>query len=228
MKVSLTSITIPQIKHEDVKSGEDLIIWTARVSSPNQMKHENGERLLKYLIKHGHWSPFELCTMGVEIETTVDIATQILRHRSFVFQQLSRRFSNEGVEFEWGECREQAITNKQSSHDLSQDDMRHPQWELLTKEIEQHCIYAYNKAVDNGIANEVARKLLPQSLMTRMYMTGSVRSWIHYLQLRLAKNTQKEHRAVALAIYDIFKEQYPVIATSAINAELIDAPLVNE
>lgn len=187
---------------------EELIVYTARVSNPeNQMNMETSERLLRYLIKHKHWSPFEMVDMTLEIKTSRAIAAQILRHRSFSFQEFSQRYSPVTT-ISYPDIRMQAETNRQSStvsikdRDLIDKVKKHIQ--------NSHVIY--NELLNNGVARESARFILPLSTETTMYMKGSVRSWIHYFDVRCHETTQKEHRDIALAARDIFSENFPTIA----------------
>jgi thymidylate synthase (FAD) len=199
---------------------QDLVAFCARVSNPaNQMNEETSERLIKYLIKHSHWSPLEMVDATFEIETTRDISHQIIRHVSFRFQEFSQRYADPremGDVFVTSEARLQDNKNRQNSVeiDIGQDGMA----ELITKweELQQDVCYtagrAYNWAIENGIAKEVARKVLPEGLTkTRLYMKGSLRSWIHYIELRRANGTQKEHMDVALACAEVISKIFPLI-----------------
>lgn len=211
MKVKLTSITEPSI--EGVKSAEDIIVYCARVSNPkNQMNTESSPKLIKYLIEHSHWSPFELANMCVEIETSRAIAQQILRHRSFSFQEFSQRYS-EATEFEDVQLRKRAKKNRQSSEEeinpnLSADCSNIPA-SVGVRDVFLRCEKLYKELLKMGVAKECARMVLPLSTKTTLYMNGSVRSWIHYIKLRSEENTQKEHREIAEAIKDIFVENFP-------------------
>ena len=189
----------------------------ARVSNPaNQNNQETASKLLKYLVKHSHWSPFEMVNVCMEIETTRDIARQILRHRSFSFQEFSQRYAV-ADSWEMRECRRQDENNRQNSLELrvmdEPDDRYLATWwggvqSRLLKEAE----FLYQAALNKGIAKEVARALLPEGLTTsRMYMNGTLRSWIHYIDIRCDKATQKEHREVAEECRDIIFEQFPSI-----------------
>jgi len=211
MNVSLVSVTKPEIK--GIKNAEDLVAFCARVSNPsNQMNVETAPKLLKFLIKHKHWSPFELVDMCVEIKTSRGIAAQILRHRSFSFQEFSQRYS-EATDYEDVELRLQGDKNRQVGEDLLPKN--HPEFNNLngllaeTLALSEHC---YQTMIDNGIAKEVARMLLPLTTQTTMYMKGSLRSWIHYIELRTQENTQKEHRLIADECKKIFINNFPVIA----------------
>ena len=211
MQVRLISVTQPCFTMEDgtVPTPEGLMAYCARVSSPNQ-ENPDYAKLLGYCIKHAHWSIFEQLDMTVEIVTSRAIAQQILRHRSFCFQEHSQRYA-EATSQEVYEARRQDVKNRQNSiDDLSKEDK---EW-FLTKqdEIWEDSYAAYQEALDKGIAKECARGLLPLNTQTRMYMKGSVRSWIHYLQVRCDAATQLEHREVANAIKDIFIKQFPVVS----------------
>lgn len=192
-------------------NGEDLVAYMARVSNPtNQNNKETSAKLLQYLIRNKHWSPFEMVSACVEIETTREIAHQIIRHRSFAFQEFSQRYA-EVNQFETGECRLQDHKNRQNSL-LNEDRELADMWEKGQKRIIEESSQLYQWALVNGIAKEVARKVLPEgNTMSRMYMTGTLRSWIHYLQVRLDPSTQKEHREVAEKILVALQKDYPNI-----------------
>ncbi len=211
MNVKLISITQPNI--EGLKNAEDLVAYCARVSNPsNQINTETAPKLLGFLIKHKHWSPFEMVDMTVEIKTSRAIAAQILRHRSFSFQEFSQRYSVAN-ELEDVELRLQGDKNRQVGENLIPKD--HPAYNdinhLLAESLSmsEHC---YNVMIENGIAKEVARMILPLTTQTTMYMKGSLRSWIHYIDLRTEKNTQKEHRIIADECKLIFTENFPTIS----------------
>jgi len=211
MNVDLVSITKPEIK--GIKNPEDLVAFCARVSNPsNQMNVETAPKLLKFLIKHKHWSPFELVDMCVEIKTSRGIAAQILRHRSFSFQEFSQRYSVAN-EFEDIELRMQGDKNRQVGEILmrTNTDAYDKVNELLVESLSlsQHC---YDTMIENGVAKEVARMILPLTTQTTMYMKGSLRSWIHYIELRTEQNTQKEHRAIAEKCKKIFIKEFPTIS----------------
>lgn len=200
MNVKLISVT---------PDAEKIIAYCARVSSPNQENPEI-EKLLKYCIKEKHWSIFEMADMTVEIETTRAIAPQILRHRSFNFQEFSMRYA-QAQGFEVYEARRQDLKNRQNSiNDLSPETQG---WFQQSQQIINDLANnLYKEALDKGIAKECARNLLPLSTKTRLYMKGSVRSWITYLMVRCDKATQKEHRDIAEAIKVIFIKEFPIIA----------------
>ena len=214
MNVSLISYSQPS---EDLAptTGEDLlqlVSYCARVSNPgNQTSHETSEKLVKYLIKNQHWSPLEMVSVCMEINTTRDIARQILRHRSFSFQEFSQRYADptKDLTFVTREARLQDEKNRQNSVDIPMEDSIHHIWESYQEVIIERCKHAYEWAINAGIAKEQARAILPEGLtMSRMYVNGTLRSWIHYMQLRAGNGTQKEHqeiaRACAEAIYQIF------------------------
>jgi thymidylate synthase (FAD) len=207
MEVKLISVTEPM---NGVMDAEGLIAYCARVSSPNQDNPEYA-KLLKYCIDKGHWSIFEMCDMTVEITTTRMIAAQILRHRSFSFQEFSLRYS-EAMGYEPCEARRQDTKNRQNSiDDLSQSVKR--EFLYWQQEIWENAYDRYQEAIDAGIAKECARSILPLNTVTRLYMKGSVRSWIHYFAVRCAPETQLEHRLIADAIKAIFIEQFPIIGS---------------
>ena len=210
MNVKIVAITKPMIG--GLATPEELISYCARVSNPsNQLNTDTAPKLLKYCINHEHWSPFEHASMTVEIQTSRAIAAQILRHRSFTFQEFSQRYSAVH-NIEPYELRKQAEKNRQSSSDVI------PNNENGIFEIAQNAIeaaqYAYHTLMERGVARECARMFLPLTTQTTMYMTGSCRSFIHYINLRTKEDTQKEHRIIALEIKDIFREHFPSIAES--------------
>ena len=198
----------------------DLVAFCARVSNPaNQMNSETSEKLVKYLIKHAHWSPLEMVNVCMEIDTTRDIAHQIVRHRSFAFQEFSQRYaepSQMGEEvFVTSEARFQDTKNRQNSiePDLSIPGVAEAiiKWEELQQDVIYTAGRAYEWAINQGIAKEVARKVLPEGLTkTRLYMNGTLRSWIHYIELRSANGTQKEHMDVAKECAKVIAEVFPL------------------
>ena len=212
MKVTLIAVTQPTARPDGPKTAEELMVYTARVSSPdNQGNHDTGERLLRYCMRHGHWSVFEQADMTVEIETSRAIAAQILRHRSFAFQEFSQRYSKADLGFEEVHPRRQDSKNRQASH----DDLPHEvlSWfDEARAENERVALLTYKAALAAGIAKESARFLLPLSVRTRLYMKGSVRSWIHYLNVRDADGVQQEHREVAQTIRPLFASCFPLTA----------------
>jgi thymidylate synthase (FAD) len=217
MKVNLVSYTKPAgiLEESDVKTLTDLVAYCARVSNPtNQMNSVTSEKLIKYLIKHRHWSPLEMVDVTMEIETTRDIARQMLRHRSFSFQEFSQRYadvSSFGEMFELGDARLQDPKNRQNSVDVEDEELQ-VWWRTQQAEIVGLCTAVYRDALDRGIAKEVARKVLPEGLTkSRMYMKGSLRSWIHYLEVRgEGSGTQKEHMEVAKEIAKVITQLFPV------------------
>jgi len=211
VNVKLVSITKPDI--EGLQNAEDLVAYCARVSNPsNQMNSETAPKLLGFLIKHKHWSPFEMVDMTVEIKTSRAIATQILRHRSFSFQEFSQRYST-ATDFEDIEFRLQGDKNRQVGENLlDPTDLRYADLYTSVKEAMEASTIAYNKMIHSGIAKEVARMILPLTTETTMYMKGSLRSWVHYLELRTEKNTQKEHRLIADECKNIFIKNFPTIS----------------
>lgn len=213
MKVSLVALTRSLLT--GIATAEDIIVYAARVSNPsNQLNTETGERLLRYCIRHGHWSVFETASMTLEIKTSRAIAAQILRHRSFTFQEFSQRYADVRA-FEPIELRKQGKINRQSSSDVIDN-------EKLTNEVREYindAIDNYEYLLEKGVARECARMILPLCTQTTLYMTGSVRSWIHYFQQRLSEHTQKEHREVAQAAHEIFKKQFPTIANAIQNTQ---------
>jgi len=189
---------------------EKTIGYCARVSNPKNQDNPDVSKLLRFCIKHGHWSVFEMANMVIEINTTRGIAAQILRHRSFSFQEFSQRYAKaEG--FEHIQPRRQDTKNRQNSwNDLEEKDKK---WfEDANKMVQDATNYLYEKALERGIAKESARFLLPLSTKTRMYMNGTIRSWIHYIKLRTDESTQKEHRGIANGVKGIFSQHLPVIA----------------
>jgi len=190
-------------------NSERLIAYCARVSSPNQDNSEY-EKLINYCIKHKHWSIFEMANLCIEIKTSRAIAQQILRHKSFSFQEFSQRFSD-NLDFEFYEARKQDTKNRQGGTKSVNDET--DKWFLEAQERVVHqSINLYHQAIEKGIARECARFLLPLSTITKIYMNGSVRSWVHYILLRTEENTQKEHRNIANDCKRIFVEQLPTIS----------------
>jgi thymidylate synthase (FAD) len=189
--------------------GEDLIAYMARVSAPeNQGNKDTGPKLVKYLIKHKHWSPLEMVNVCMEIETTRDIARQILRHRSFSFQEFSQRYAV-AQDFEFSEVRLQDSKNRQNSLE-TEDDYLKNWWNAAQLRVQCEAELVYKKALEKGIAKEVARKLLPEGLtMSKMYMNGTLRSWLHYVDIRCDAATQKEHREVAEMCRDELTRLFP-------------------
>jgi len=197
---------------------EDKVAYCARVSNPdNQRNYETAPKLLKYLMKHKHWSPFEMANVCMEIETTRDIARQILRHRSFSFQEFSQRYAV-AQEFSTRECRMQDTKNRQNSL-VTDDPGLKDWWQAAQNRVKSEAEFMYQAALNRGIAKEQARALLPEGItMSRMYMNGTLRSWLHYIEVRTDPSTQKEHREVAEACKSILSIVCPNIM-SAYGAE---------
>jgi thymidylate synthase (FAD) len=220
----IIAITQPMLKiHlEDGKYGDadktrdmtpnEFIAYTARVSNPsNQHNTLTSEKLLKYLIEHKHWSPFEMVSITMEINTTRDISHQIIRHRSFSFQEFSQRYADptKDMQFVTREARLQDAKNRQNSIETD-DAVKSQNWEIKQRHIQHNAEQAYRWAIEEGIAKEQARAVLPEGLTsTRLYMAGTLRSWIHYIDVRAEEGTQKEHREVALAARDEILKHFP-------------------
>lgn len=215
MSVRLVSHSKPTMEFEGLDNVQELIAFCARVSNPsNQYNSETSERLVKYLITHQHWSPLEMVNACVEITTTRDIARQILRHRSFSFQEFSQRYADptKDLNFVTREARLQDVTNRQNSIETNNSDLeiewQHRQKALLIRVKEE-----YKWAITNGIAKEQARAVLPEGLtVSRMYMNGTLRSFVHYIQLRSGPETQKEHRLIALDCAKEIAKIFPLIS----------------
>jgi thymidylate synthase (FAD) len=220
MKVKLISYSNPseEILNEGLHNVQDLIAFCARVSNPsNQFNTETSEKLIRYLIKHQHWSPLEMVSACLEIETTRDIARQILRHRSFSFQEFSQRYADptKDLDFTIRETRFQDTKNRQNSTELDLTDPEQREINKMWVEKQQQIIRlvkeSYQWAVANGIAKEQARSILPEgNTVSRLYMNGTLRSWIHFIQLRSANGTQKEHQLVALECAKIIATIFPM------------------
>ena len=212
MNVRLIAVTNPLIEIQNEKlTPEGLIAYCARVSSPHQETLDY-EKLLSYCIKNRHWSIFEMVDMTVEVITSRAISPQILRHRSFVFQEFSQRYAKV-QNFERYTPRRQDTKNRQ--HSINDLDASTVNWFADAQEkIRALCIEKYNDALEKGIARECARMLLPLNTQTKLYMKGSVRSWIHYIEVRTDSSTQKEHRAIAEAVREIFIAEFPVTASA--------------
>lgn len=214
-------VGITQSRLPGVESVEDLVAYAARVSNPtNQMNSETAPRLLRYLMKHQHWSPFEMVSMTMEITTTRDIARQILRHRSFAFQEFSQRYASaEALGFEIREARMQDQKNRQASHPADDRELA-DMWQEKQQELLRKTREVYTWALTNNIAKEQARAVLPEgNTQSRLYMSGTLRSWLHYCLLRTEIGTQKEHREVATQCFDIVKQEFPSIAELFTNKE---------
>lgn len=205
----------PELLEQGIENAQELITHCARVSNPsNQFNTETGEKLIRYLIKHKHWSPLEMASATIGIETTRDIARQILRHRSFSFQEFSQRYADvrdleESVVIR--KARLQDKKNRQNS--VVTDDMAlHTAWEVHQRAVWERAMKAYTWAIDNGIAKEQARAVLPEgNTVSRLYMNGTLRSWVHYIELRSGNGTQKEHMEVARAVAEAISKIFPMI-----------------
>lgn len=216
MKVKLVSFSQPTQEFSDngVDDVQELIAFCARVSNPsNQFNTETSEKLIKYLIKHQHWSPLEMVSACIEIETTRDIARQILRHRSFSFQEFSQRYADptQDLDFVIREARLQDHKNRQNS--IAANDVELTAWwDAQQKFIIEHVKSIYAQAIEKGIAKEQARAILPEgNTVSRMYMNGTLRSWVHYIELRAANGTQLEHMEIAKACAKVIAQVFPMI-----------------
>ena len=220
MEVRLVSYSTPTVEFADqgIDNVQELIAFCARVSNPsNQLNTETSEKLINYLVKHAHWSPLEMVSACVEITTTRDIARQILRHRSFAFQEFSQRYADPTTDlsFELREARLQDTKNRQNSVELNMENSEHRELVRMWNE-KQHAVIkaardAYTWAVQNGIAKEQARAVLPEgNTVSRLYMNGTLRSWIHFIELRSGNGTQKEHQIVALACAKAIAAIFPM------------------
>ena len=215
MKVKLISYSTPNedIAKEGIKDAQELVAYCARVSNPsNQLNTETSEKLINYLIKNSHWSPLEMVSACLEIETTRDIARQMLRHRSFSFQEFSQRYANpvKDLEFVTREARLQDPKNRQNSIESKNETLEN-EWTQIQLDIIENSKKAYNWAIENGIAKEQARAVLPEgNTVSRLYMNGTLRSWIHYIELRSANGTQKEHMEIAVACAEVVSSIFPM------------------
>ena len=200
-------------KREGISDVQELIAYCARVSNPsNQINSETSSKLIKYLIKNAHWSPLEMVSACLEIETTRDIARQILRHKSFSFQEFSQRYANpvEDLDFVIREARMQDKKNRQNSIEVLNPKLK-DEWEEKQREVIEVSKKAYVWAIDKGIAKEQARSVLPEgNTISRLYMNGTIRSWIHYIQLRSENGTQKEHAEIAYACSEVINNIFPI------------------
>jgi thymidylate synthase (FAD) len=208
MKVTLISYS----KSEKDQSLQDLVAYCARVSNPaNQNNTETNEKLIKYLISNNHWSPLEMVNICLEIETTRDIARQILRHRSFSFQEFSQRYAVADLGVVTRDARMQDSKNRQNSVETDDPKIK-DEWEDMQERVSQITNFAYNWAIGKGIAKEQARAVLPEGMtVSRLYMNGTLRSWVHYIQLRSANGTQKEHQEIALECAKVIEPIFPMI-----------------
>ena len=217
MHVRLVSHSQPTLEYRDlgITDAQELVAYCARVSNPaNQFNTETSEKLIRYLVRHQHWSPLEMVSACCEITTTRDIARQILRHRSFSFQEFSQRYADptQELNFVLREARLQDPTNRQNSVD-TQDNLLQIEWERAQKRVLFAVRDAYAWAIKNGIAKEQARAVLPEGLTeSRLYMNGTLRSWIHFIELRSANGTQREHQEVARACAQVIAAIFPMSA----------------
>ena len=221
-EVNLIGVTKSNVGHTGVWDANELVAYTARVSNPtNQNNTKTASKLLKYLIKHEHWSPFEMVHMTLEIKCTRDISRQILRHRSFSFQEFSQRYA-ESEDFETRETRLQDTKNRQNSLETD-DQVLTEKWNMKQREVINLSKKIYNWALDNGIAKEQARAVLPVgNTETTLYMAGSLRSWIHYCQLRMGEETQKEHREVAQKCWEHIAIHFPDVHSALTPVRVVD------
>jgi len=215
MKVKLISYSKPteEVSDEGISDAQELVAFCARVSNPsNQLNTETSEKLITYLIKNAHWSPLEMVSACLEIETTRDIARQMLRHRSFSFQEFSQRYANpvEDLEFVTREARMQDPKNRQNSIDTDNSEIVN-EWTSKQNEVIEAATNAYNWAIESGIAKEQARSVLPEgNTVSKLYMNGTLRSWIHYIELRAGNGTQKEHMEIAKACAEVIHNIFPM------------------
>lgn len=215
--VRLVSYSTPteEFAQDGIENVQDLIAYCARVSNPSaQINSETSAKLIKYLIKHQHWSPLEMVNAVMEINTTRDIAHQVVRHRSFAFQEFSQRYANPaefGDQFVTREARLQDTKNRQNSIEIDTESDLHYEWQMQQQKVIDKAKEVYDWAIANGIAKEQARVVLPEgNTKTRLYMNGTLRSWVHYIELRGANGTQKEHMDIAHAVADVISEIFPL------------------
>ena len=217
MKVRLVSYSKPtlEFENEGITDVQELVAFCARVSNPsNQNNNETSQKLIKYLISNKHWSPLEMVTACIEIETTRDIARQILRHRSFSFQEFSQRYADptKDLSFVFKEARLQDNKNRQNSIETNNESLK-TEWINKQQKLIDLSLETYKWAIDNGIAKEQARAVLPEgNTVSRMYMNGTLRSWVHYIELRSSNGTQKEHMEIAKSIAKIISDIFPMIS----------------
>ncbi|NBW58623.1 FAD-dependent thymidylate synthase [bacterium] len=214
MKVKLISYTQPSKEMiERIDNAQELVAFCARVSNPsNQFNNDTADKLISYLIKHKHWSPLEMVSVCLEVNTTRDIARQMLRHRSFSFQEFSQRYADptKDLNFVTREARLQDLTNRQNSIDVNDNELQE-QWKARQQEVIAAALSLYKWAIENGIAKEQARAVLPEGLTeSRLYINGTLRSWIHYIQLRTETGTQKEHRTIAVECANVIANIFPL------------------
>jgi thymidylate synthase (FAD) len=214
LKVTLVSSSTPsaELQAQGIVNCQELVAYCARVSNPaNQTNTDTSEKLIRYLIKHAHWSPLEMVSACLEIETTRDIARQILRHRSFSFQEFSQRYAVADLGFEYKEARLQDTRNRQNSLESSDAELD-VWWDSKQKFVTTIVEDIYAEAIEKGIAKEQARAVLPEGITTsRLYMQGTLRSWLHYIELRSGPETQKEHREVAQACAGALETIFPMV-----------------
>lgn len=215
VKIVSYSVPVGDFKN-DLQDIQDLIAFCARVSNPsNQMNNETSAKLIKYLIKHQHWSPLEMVSVCLELNTTRDIAHQIVRHRSFSFQEFSQRYADPkefGDQFVTREARLQDPKNRQNSVEIDSEEDIHHAWASVQQDVIDKAKEAYDWAIKSGIAKEQARVVLPEGCTkTRLYMNGTLRSWVHYIELRGANGTQKEHMEIAHACAKVISEIFPLM-----------------
>lgn len=212
----IVAVTEPRV--EGVKSAEEFVAYCARVSNPtNQLNNDTADKLLGYLVRNEHWSPFEMVHVVIEIKTTRDIGRQILRHRSFSFQEFSQRYAKISVDdLVNREARLQDLKNRQNSVDIGDDEnlaFIKYQWLEYQNSVREHVIEAYEWALNNGVAKEQARAVLPEGMTpSTMYMAGTLRSWLHYCALRMGNGTQKEHREIATQCFNELVSEFPSIS----------------
>jgi thymidylate synthase (FAD) len=215
-EVNLIGFTTPSV-YTGCATANELVAWAARVSNPsNQNNTATAPKLVRYLIQNQHWSPLEMVHVSMEIKTTRDIARQILRHRSFAFQEYSQRYADptKDLGFVTREARLQDAKNRQNSVEVDDEELNN-NWMSVQDDVQNTAILAYNWAIKNGIAKEQARAVLPEGMTeSTIIMAGSLRSWVHYCQLRMDKATQKEHRIVAEQCWEIIGQQFPDVITA--------------
>lgn len=216
--VRLVSYSTPteEFAQDGIENVQDLIAYCARVSNPSaQINSETSAKLIKYLIKHQHWSPLEMVNAVMEINTTRDIAHQVVRHRSFAFQEFSQRYANPaefGDQFVTREARLQDTKNRQNSIEIDTESDLHYEWQMKQQSVIDKAREVYDWAIANGIAKEQARVVLPEgNTKTRLYMNGTLRSWVHYIELRGGHGTQKEHMDIAHACAKVISEIFPLM-----------------
>jgi thymidylate synthase (FAD) len=214
LKVTLVSNSEPsaELQAQGIVNCQELVAYCARVSNPaNQANTETSEKLIRYLIKHAHWSPLEMVSACLEIETTRDIARQILRHRSFSFQEFSQRYAVADLGWGYREARLQDVKNRQNSLESSDVELD-VWWDAKQKFVTQVVEDVYTEAIQRGIAKEQARSVLPEGItVSRLYMQGTIRSWLHYIELRSGPETQKEHREIAQACAGALERIFPMV-----------------